>query len=302
MASVTRDSLGVGLLTEQLGRSAAVAAAKACGLDPDPVSLVRMGSRAVFRLAGNRVLARVALYEHRNNALREVEVAVWLRSAGVPVDQPWDSQLYEEDGLVVTLWKARDGDWASTGELAGALKMLHAVPAETGPSLPRWDPFPEMRSRIARAGALEGVERLKLAELVDASERQLRHASFPLPTGVINGDASVGNILRMRTGELVLFDLEGVSTGPAEWDLVITSVYRELGWHTDDEYRNFVRAYGFDVSEWGGYRALANAQKLRMICWLAGKAAGDTEATVVELRRRIESLDHGDGTYVWQPL
>ena len=99
-----------------------------------------------------------------------------------------------------------------------------------------------------------------------------------------------------------MFDLEGVSVGPTEWDLVITSVYQELGWHTDDEYRSFVQVYGFDVRQWDGYRALADAQKLRMICWLAGKTAADSESTTGELRRRIESIDRDGVEYEWQPL
>lgn len=303
MASVTRDSQSVGQLTEESGRSAAAAAVRSCGLDPGSASLVRMGSRAVFRLAGQRVLARVAPRAHRDDAIREIEVAQWLHSAGVPVDEPWpESYVYEAGGLVVTLWKARDGEWASTGELAAVLKNLHEVPPDSGPQLPRWDPFPEMQSRLGRSSALDGPERLKLAARVDASERQLRLASFPLRPGVIHGDASVGNIIRTETGELVMFDLEGVSVGPTEWDLVITSVYQELGWHTDDEYRSFVQVYGFDVRQWDGYRALADAQKLRMICWLAGKTAADSESTTGELRRRIESIDRDGVEYEWQPL
>ena len=282
---------------------AAVAAVRACRLDPGTVSLVRMGSRAVFRLADHRVLARVTTREHRDGALREVEVARWLHAAGVPVDQPWpDAPVHEENGLVTTLWRARDGDWASTRDLAMVLNFLHGVPSETAPPLPAWDPFPEMRSRLMRSDALARAERLKLVALVDACERRLRKVDFVLRTGVIHGDASVGNMIRTEAGELVLFDLEGVCTGPAEWDLVITSVYRELGWHTDDEYRDFVQAYGFDVSQWDGYRDLADAQKLRMVCWLAGKVTAGDEGTLAELRRRIESVDRTGPPYEWQPL
>ena len=110
-----------------------------------------------------------------------------------------------------------------------------------------------MRSRLSHSDALTSAEHSKLSTLVDDCEQRLRGVTFTLPLSVIHGDASVGNIIRAETGQLVLFDLEGVCEGPAEWDLIITAVYRELGWHTGDEYRDFVRTYGFDVSQWDGY-------------------------------------------------
>lgn len=301
---MTGDSSSPARLTEEAARTAALAAVRSCGLDPGTATFVRLGTRAVFRVAGGRVLARVTLHEHLEAAAHEVEVARWLRAAGVPVDQPWPSTgAYEAGGLVVTLWKAYDGRWGSAGELAAALKSLHSVSLATAPPLRPWDPFPEMRSRLARSNALDGPELSRLLALVGTCEREVRKLKYSLPSGVIHGDANVGNILRTDSGEIVLFDLEGVCTGPREWDLVTTAVYRELGWHTDVEYQQFAEEYGYDVSTWEGYSVLADAQRLRMLCWLAGKVADSADASAAaELRRRVEAFSDTGRPYRWQPL
>jgi aminoglycoside phosphotransferase (APT) family kinase protein len=300
---VTSNLPDLAPLTEAAARVAAVDAVVASGIDPGAVKLVRLGTRAVFRLAETRILARVTTSTHRDVGEHEIAVARWLGKAGVPVDQPWSaSGVYESSGFVVTLWRARDGDWGTTRELAVVLRLLHAVPPTSAPPLSSWDPFPEMRRRLSRAEALGESDRAQLHALVDAAEHDVRRLHFELDAGVIHGDASVGNLLRSDDGELVLFDLESVSLGPREWDLVITAVYRELGWHTDAEYDDFADTYGFDIRSWAGYPVLAAAQRLRMVCWLAGKAhAGDLHA-VEELCHRVDDVLGRTTDYAWQPL
>ena len=68
---------------------------------------------------------------------------------------------------------------------------------------------------------------------------------FTLPPGVIHGDASIGNVLRDSHGHPVVIDLDGFATGPREWDLALTAIYYDsFGWHTREEYQDFVRVYG----------------------------------------------------------
>jgi aminoglycoside phosphotransferase (APT) family kinase protein len=99
---------------------------------------------------------------------------------------------------------------------------------------------------------------------------------FVLPQGVIHGDASVGNVLRDRHGAPVLIDLDGFAIGPREWDLVQRAMYYEsFGWHTRQEYEDFARVYGYDITRWPGYPVLREAREFVMVTWLIQKAAED---------------------------
>ena len=267
----------------------------------DPV-LVRLGTRAVFRLDGGRVLARVARDGGRADAARrEVEVARWLRGQGLPADEPLGGdQPYRVCGTVVTLWRAVDGDWTTPADLAGVLKRLHALPLPVVPELPVVDLFAQSAQRIDAADALSGDERSTLRGRLEALRPQAAAVRPVLPHSVIHGDASVGNLLKTVSGELVLFDLEGVGLGMPEWDLTITAVYRGLGWHSREEYAGFCDVYGFDVTGLDGYPVLKAVQELRMTCWLAAKA-GDDPKIAAEVRQRMADLADPSRPRSWKP-
>jgi Ser/Thr protein kinase RdoA (MazF antagonist) len=270
---------------------------------PGTVELIRLGTRAVFKLASGLVLARVTTAARLSDAQYELSVARWLTSAGVPVDQPWPgSELCEVDGLAVTLWVYREGAWATTRELATVLRKLHAVRRDGAVPLRVWNPYPPMRQRLDASAVLSPPEKAALGTMIQANEAAVRELDFALTPGVIHGDASVGNIWRTPEADLVLFDLESVSIGAREWDLIITSVYRELGWHTEQEYEAFIDEYGTDVRTWSGYTTLAQAQRLRMICWLAGSAVSKDERAVTELRGRVDDLASRSSGFTWTPL
>jgi aminoglycoside phosphotransferase (APT) family kinase protein len=126
--------------------------------------------------------------------------------------------------------------------------------------------------------------------------------SFPLPEGVIHGDANVGNLFRSRDGSAVLGDLEAFARGPREWDLVQTALfYDRFGWHTEAEYRAFVEAYGFDVMTWHGYEVLRDLRELMMTTWLAQNDGADT-TTANELAKRLHALRSGASRRDWAPF
>jgi len=118
----------------------------------------------------------------------------------------------------------------------------------------------------------------------------------------VHGDASVGNALVDERGRAVLIDLDSVSVGPREWDLVLTALYFErLGWHTRAEYEEFVFAYGFDVMNWYGYRTLADLREVTMTIWLASTMGQDAQREA-EVRRRVTDLRTGGDRHGWQPF
>ena len=126
--------------------------------------------------------------------------------------------------------------------------------------------------------------------------------AFALPIGVIHGDANVGNVILDRDGRAILSDLDGVSIGPREWDLVQTALfYERLGWHTLEEYRGLVETYGFDIMSWSGYPVMRDLRELLMVAWLAEKAVSDT-SLAAELAVRVRALQTGASRRDWRPL
>lgn len=281
---------------------AAREAARRAGIEAGDVELIRVGERAVLRLDGGRVIARVARGLSRLDAARlEVQVARWLASEGLSVARPLEGEQPQvAAGTVVSLWHAVEGDWTVPADLARLLRHLHSLTPPKGLDLPGMDPLDRADERIEAAPSLSATERSVLRNLAQRLRRELPAVGYVLPRSVIHRDANVGNVLKTSSGDLVLFDLEGVCWGQPEWDLVITAVYRDLGWHSDAEYGEFCRVYGFDVTELAGYQTLRAAQELRMTCWLSQKGADDAEIAA-ELRRRIADLEASERPRRWRP-
>jgi aminoglycoside phosphotransferase (APT) family kinase protein len=286
-------------------RQALEQACAIAGLDAENARLLRVGSNAVYRLK-DAVVARVFRPgADFDQARRSVAVARWLESAGYPavrvvhVEQP-----VAVDSQVVTFWIALSDDadqYATVPETAEVLVRLHQLVAPPELGIPPLAPFANAAGRIAADTWLDPDDRSflsrTLAELQDAYD----NLDFVLPQGVIHGDANVGNVLRDRHGNPVLIDLDGFATGPREWDLALTAVYYDsFGWHTREEYEDFVRVYGFDIMQWSGYPVMRSVREFLMVTWIAQKA-GESEHAAAEVRKRIAALRTGASRKDWQP-
>lgn len=296
----------VGTLDAEAARAVLATACSGVNCDPSDAELIRLGSNAMFRLRSAPVVVRIARDAGHSDAVRrEVAVARWLASESVPAVRVLDvEQPLTVSGRVVTLWHSigERVQYGTTAELAGLLRRLHALPAPAALELPAVDAFARVGERINSARMLADTDRAFLgarhAELSDA----YRSLTFPLPGGVIHGDANVGNVFRTRDGEAVLGDLESFAVGPREWDLVQTAMfYERFGWHTEAEYRAFVDGYGFDVMGWPGYAVLADLRELLMTTWLAQNDGTDA-TTAEELAKRLDALRTGESRRDWAPF
>ncbi|WP_268742183.1 phosphotransferase enzyme family protein [Nocardiopsis dassonvillei] len=306
-AEPIRHSLVAVVHTEDFAQCAAravSAAVRALGvpapwIDNSP-ELVRMGERAVFRI-GSDVIARVERSADRwEEADREVQAARWLAEQSLPVTHPLPGKqpVLAED-LVVTLWEAVQGEWTVPRELGRLLRALHHLTPPPSLGLPALDPFHRVAERIDTVPGLDTTQR----DLLRAHRQDLA-ARWPtvtpvLGTHVIHGDANIGNVLATPQG-VVLFDLDGICWGPPEWDLVLTALYRDLGWHSDTEYADFCDVYGFDVTSWDGYPLYKQVRELRMTTWLAQKC-GESPEIDAEIARRIADLADPHRPRTWNP-
>ncbi|GIG85138.1 phosphotransferase enzyme family protein [Plantactinospora endophytica] len=286
-------------------RSALAEACLAVGLDPAGAELVRLGENAVFRLRREPVIARVARSPARRRAEREIAISRWLDAEGIPVIRTLElPQPILAQGRVVVFWKsaADTTAYGNTAELGEILHRLHSLSLPAELSMPPLDPVAGVRQRITTLTSLSENQQsfldARCAELLS----NYGALATELPTGVIHGDANVGNLVRGRDGHPVLADLDGFAYGPREWDLVLTALYHErYGWHTRKEYQQFADAYGYDVLQADCYRTLADLRELLMVAWLAQNASHDPKA-MQELNKRLTTLRTGIGHRDWQPF
>jgi Ser/Thr protein kinase RdoA (MazF antagonist) len=275
------------------------------GIDATGARLLRVGSHAVYRLK-EPIIARVSRPgADADDVRRTVAVARWLQSAGYPAVRAVDvDQPVVTSGHVVTFWDAvsDDGDqYASLAEVAEVMVKLHQLTAPADLHLPELAPFENARHRIEASTWLNPQDRTFLTATLTQMRTLYAGIEFTLPPGVIHGDASIGNVLRDSHGHPVVIDLDGFATGPREWDLALTAIYYDsFGWHTSEEYQDFVRVYGYDIMTWPGYPAMRAVREFLMITWVIQKAPESGQAAA-EATKRIAALRTGASRQDWQP-
>jgi Ser/Thr protein kinase RdoA (MazF antagonist) len=275
------------------------------GLSPDNATLMRIGTNAVFHLAIPVVVRISRQGASIDQARRMIAVARWLESADYPAVRVADvDQPVVLNGHVVTFWKSVSSDgeqYATVEEVADVLVRLHRLVAPAELRLPALAPFEDAGVRLAENQWLSPGDREFLTGHLDKLKDEYSALEFVLPQGVIHGDANVGNVLRDYNGNAVVIDLDSFSTGPREWDLVQTAMfYDSFGWHTREEYEEFVGVYGFDIRQWPGYPVMRAIRELLMTVWLIQAASGD-ERIAAESRKRISALRTGASRSDWKP-
>jgi aminoglycoside phosphotransferase (APT) family kinase protein len=281
-------------------------ACAAVGIDPKGARLLRVGSNAVYRLKAP-IVARISRAGADAGQVRQtVNVARWLESVDYPAVRVMDvDQPVVIDQHVVTFWEAlsEEGDqYASTAEVAETLVELHKLTAPDDLYLPELSPFANASQRIETSTWLNQPDRAYLTDMLAQLQDAYAGLNFTLPPGVIHGDANVGNVLLDHSGHPVVIDLDGFAIGPREWDVVLTAIYYDsFGWHTREEYQDFVRVYGYDIMTWPGYPVMRAVREFLMVTWVAQKVP-ESEQFAAETAKRIAALRTGASRKDWQPF
>ncbi|MEY8042172.1 phosphotransferase family protein [Saccharopolyspora cebuensis] len=275
-------------------------AAHQAGLDATDARLLRDGSNAMWLLPTAHAVARIGPEDTAASATRQVHLARWLATTGLPAVRPLDGppQPTISDGRPVTWWvPLPDHRPATPGELGTVLRALHQL--EPPEDLPEFDPFAAMTDRITAAPHLDPDDRSWLLHRT----HQLHDGYRALPptgtTGVLHGDAWQGNVaVPTSGGEPILLDLEHLSTGPQEWDLIPLAVdHTDFARLTPADYHDFTHAYGTDATHLPHYRLLADIQELRWTTYLLTKTHHDPSAQD-EAAHRIQCL-RGTHPHPW---
>jgi Ser/Thr protein kinase RdoA (MazF antagonist) len=281
-------------------------ACQVAGLDTTGARLLRLGSNAVYRLA-RPVVARISrVGANVDAAARTVAISRWLREIDYPAVRALDvEQPVIIDGHVITFWEPvtdADDEYGSVTDLAHLLLRLHALSPPPALDIPPLSPFAKADNRIKASRRITPDDRSFLIDRLGQLQESYSSLSFPLPQGLIHGDASIGNVLRDKNGTPLLIDLDNFAIGPREWDLALTAVYYDsFGWHTREEYEAFVAAYGFDIMQWPGYNVMRDIRELLMVAWLSQKA-DESDMLAEELANRISSLRTDASRRSWRPF
>jgi hypothetical protein len=257
---------------------------------------------AVLRIAGSAGV--------RSRVPAVVAVARWLEDLRLPAVRllPGLPQPLEVEGHLVTVWRAVEpasgasGPAAAIEDLARILRELHAVEAAPPSAVGPWDLTGVLRSRLAEAPGLSvGDAEFLARELaaVEAGLAALADVEPLLPSGVLHGDAFLGNLVPSPAGGQ-LCDFDGVAEGPREWDLVPVAVGALRFDYGDDLHRRFVHAYGVDVTAWPGFPVLRRLRELQLVTSVL-PALEANPALRPQWRLRLDSLRHGDDGVRWSP-
>jgi aminoglycoside phosphotransferase (APT) family kinase protein len=270
----------------------------------DGAELMRLGENAIFRLAHDQVVVRIARnLDVLGDAAKEVAVALWLREAGLPGAEPteWVQPIVAR-GRPVTFWKLIDdsGTDATLADLGATLRRLHTLPVPDSLRLPEFNMFGRVSERIAAAPLTE-AERFFLTSRLESLRARYRDLHFRLQPSAVHGDAHQSNLIKRPDGGVVLIDFERFAWGHPETDLSVTATEYLIGWHTDEEYASFVEAYGRDIRDWEGFPVIRAVNELKMTTWLM-QNVGESEQIADEFRARMASLRDDSAPRRWRPF
>lgn len=279
------------------------AACSVAGLTSSRVRLMRFGENALFHLPADGVVVRIARgMDYWEDAEKEVSVARWLATIEFPAVHVYDvAQPISVKGCPVTFWcfvGGRPGDQRDIAALGSVLRRLHATPSPTTFLLPREDILGRVRRRIEVAMVPPSDKSFLLRRLSEL-QAELPALRYPLPPAPTHGDAHTENLM-ICDGQPVLIDFERFAWGQPEWDLAMTATeYLTAKWWTDDEYAQFVTAYGYDVTSWAeGFDVLRAVHELKMTTWLMQNIAESPEIAQ-EYQVRMRTL-RGEPSSGWR--
>jgi aminoglycoside phosphotransferase (APT) family kinase protein len=282
------------------------AAGRLTGLPTGDAELVKFTNNAVVRLPRARAVLRIAgSDEVRAKLPVVVATARWLETLGLPAVRllPGLPQPFQAAGHLVTVWHAVElGDApASAPGLAAILRWWHAIDVPPPTELPTWNLVAFVRRRIDEAVAVADDDlaflRHELAR-VEGLVAGLADVEPLVPPGVIHGDAFLGNLVASPAGP-VICDFDGVGIGPREWDLVPVAVGALRFDYAAGLHDAFVRTYGVDVTQWGGFPALRALRELQLVTSVLPTLEANP-ALRPQWQVRLDSLRRRDGMR-WTP-
>jgi Ser/Thr protein kinase RdoA (MazF antagonist) len=217
---------------------AAVSVAAQLGVACDEPVVLADGANVIVHLNPSPVVAKVAASTPAVRAdvaawlQRELDVAVYLDRAGIPVLVPSGevpATVHRGDGRVMSFWTYRRLEldvFPGEATIGSMLRDLHTALRSFPGSPPVLAPLCDIPAFLARPQTLlSGTDVAILTEAFSRLTEDLAPASKP--GQVLHGDAGLSN-LRSSDGGWVWYDFEDTCWGPVAWDLAATTASARL--------------------------------------------------------------------------
>lgn len=283
------------------------AAGAQLGVPVHDARLLRLHSNASFALPSVGLVVRIATNPQALECVAaSIAVTRWLADRGFPCVVPADieDQPLMIAGHVVSVWRyvpTTDIPAPAGADIGRVLRDLHTQGDPPHPLRRLADPFASVASAMDEApDSIPEPSRSWLADRIAWLRGQWSGMDFPLPAGLIHGDAHISNLMRATSGEVILGDWDHVATGPREWDLIqIHYMHRRFGRADDGDVEAFTTAYGWDIRSWPGLDTLI---AIREITGLSPyiRTARTKPFSHQQLAYRLQTLQAGDMTARWQ--
>ncbi|MEU7524466.1 phosphotransferase [Saccharothrix sp. NPDC042600] len=283
-------------------------ACRIAGLDSSRTRVLRHHSNAVYLVGGpaQEVVVKIGRpgrdpQQDLRNAQALVELTEWLTGHNIPtitlLDTP-HQPLFINDH-VVTLWHYLPQPQPMTTQaIAAPLRALHEAQL---PSIPRppLDPHAAITRSLTASRILTDKQRSLLLERLERLMPAWTTLCSTSDARLVHTDPQHRNTLwrhplqrpgQQAASRAVLCDLDDITLGPVEWDLVTIEIHHRRFGHPEADYDAFCRAYGRDIRDWPGYSDLRELRELRMVTTNARKSPPNT-AQAAEVHRRINGLD-----------
>lgn len=288
-------------------RAVLAAAGARLGVPVHDARLLRMHSNASFALPSAGMVARIATNPAAlDRVAASIAVTRWLADRGFPCVVPADidDQPLVIAGHVVSVWRyvpTTDAPAPAGADIGRLLHDLHAQGDTPHPLGRLGDPFASVASAMDEAPeAMPETSRSWLSDRITWLRGQWDAMNFPLPAGLIHGDAHISNLMRAVSGEVILGDWDHVAAGPREWDLIqIHYMHRRFGRADEDDIEAFAAAYGWDIRGWPGLDTLV---AIREITGLSPyiRTARTKPFSCQQLAYRLRTLQAGDTSARWE--
>ncbi|WP_143760645.1 phosphotransferase enzyme family protein [Actinosynnema mirum] len=293
-------------LTPESAETTLRAACELVELDSTDAVPLRLGENALFHLPSSGAVVRIARSMARwADTVKEVTVSCWLANSGIPVAHlfPGFCQPVVAAGRPVSFWAYLDGrnggrtDVAALGRL---LRRVHSLNTPRDFSLPVQQPMAWVLERVESAPIPDEDKRFLQDRFTELTQ-EVQGLTYPLATTPVHGDAHVQNLMIVDDNP-VLIDFERFAWGQPEWDLALTATeHLTAGWWTPQEYDAFADAYGYDVTDWGGFPVLQAAHEIKMTTWIMQNAQHNPEIAR-EYEIRMGTLRDRANLGGWRPF